>query len=217
MAATAAASRLGLAAAPRGLDQPTEPGRGSADSGDHRVAVASREADLWTLTFAGRTGRVRDSKGIRDIATLLANPGLGVHVSELVSPDATGRAAVSSRGAVALDRRALTEYRRRLAELNDDLAEAEEHHDEGRAAKLVAEREFLLAELTGAVGLGGRTRRLGDDVDRARKAVRARVRDAITRIEVVHPELGRHLDRAVRTGTLCSYDPETPVRWTVRP
>jgi hypothetical protein len=58
---------------------------------------------------------------------------------------------------------------------------------------------------------------MGDDVDRARKAVRARVRDAITRIEVAHPELGRHLARAVRTGTFCSYDAEVPVRWTVRP
>jgi hypothetical protein len=57
---------------------------------------------------------------------------------------------------------------------------------------------------------------MGDDVDRARKAVRARVRDAITRVESAHPELARHLARAVKTGTFCSYDPEVPVRWTVR-
>ena len=213
--ATAAASRLGLVAAPRALDQPTHLGQLALDR-DDRVAVASREADLWLLTFAGRTGRVRDSKGIRDLAALLANPGVGVHVSELMSSDAAGRAAVSSRGEPALDRRALAEYRRRLAELDDELAEAEAHHDEGRAARLAAEREFLRAELAGAVGLGGHARRLGDDADRARKAVRARVRDAIARIEEVHPALGRHLARAVRTGTFCSYDPEKPVRWTVR-
>jgi hypothetical protein len=56
---------------------------------------------------------------------------------------------------------------------------------------------------------------VGDDVDRARKAVRARVRDAVALVGSAHPELGRHLSRAVRTGTFCSYDPEMPVRWTV--
>ena len=116
-----------------------------------------------------------------------------------------------------LDRRALAEYKRRIDELHADLAEAEANHDGGRIAKLASERDFLLDELSAAAGLGGRHRRLGDDVDRQRKAVRARLRDAIGRIEAVHPELGRHLARAVRTGAFCAYDPEVPVDWTVRP
>jgi hypothetical protein len=120
-----------------------------------------------------------------------------------------------SRGEDVLDRRAIAEFRRRLAELDEDLAEAEGHNDVERAARLATEREFLLAELASATGLRGRSRRMGDDVDRARKAVRARLRDAMARLESVHPELGRHLARAVRTGTFCSYDPETPVRWRV--
>ena len=37
----------------------------------------------------------------------------------------------------------------------------------------------------------------------------------IRRIEVVHPELGRHLDRTVRTGTFCVYEPGGAVSWTV--
>ena len=31
----------------------------------------------------------------------------------------------------------------------------------------------------------------------------------------LHPELGRHLANAVRTGTWCSYQPETDVTWTI--
>jgi hypothetical protein len=72
-----------------------------------------------------------------------------------------------------------------------------------------------MAELSGALGLGGEARRAGDDVDRIRKAVRARLRDAIGRIEAVHPVLGRHLSVAVRTGAFCSYQPEAPVSWTI--
>jgi hypothetical protein len=71
----------------------------------------------------------------------------------------------------------------------------------------------LLEELSRAVGLGGRARRLGDDTERARKAVSARIRDAIARINRAHPALGRHLDQAVATGTRCAYAPAEPVRW----
>ena len=56
---------------------------------------------------------------------------------------------------------------------------------------------------------------MGDDVDRARKSVTMRIRNAISRIDRVHPALGRHLSLAVRTGALCSYEPERGVDWTV--
>jgi len=55
----------------------------------------------------------------------------------------------------------------------------------------------------------------GSPVERARTTVTARIRDSIRRIEAVHPELGRHLQRSVRTGTLCVYEPETDVRWVL--
>jgi hypothetical protein len=49
-----------------------------------------------------------------------------------------------------------------------------------------------------------------------RKAVTNRIRDAIIRIQQVHPALGRHLKLAVRTGTFCGYHPEHPVDWQIR-
>ena len=30
----------------------------------------------------------------------------------------------------------------------------------------------------------------------------------------LHPELGGHLARSVRTGTFCVYDPDQPARWS---
>ena len=44
----------------------------------------------------------------------------------------------------------------------------------------------------------------------------SRIRDAIGRVESVHPDLGRHLRASVRTGTFCSYLPERSVVWEVR-
>jgi hypothetical protein len=114
-----------------------------------------------------------------------------------------------------LDARARAEYRRRLAELEDDLADAERCADLGRAERAAAERDFLAAELAAALGLDGRPRRAGDAAERARKAVTARIRLTIGRIGAEHPELGRHLENSLRTGTFCAYRPEGKVVWSV--
>jgi SAM-dependent methyltransferase len=50
-------------------------------------------------------------------------------------------------------------------------------------------------------------------IARARKAVTARLRDAIARVGRQHPALGRHLTDTVSTGTWCAYTPPTPVDW----
>jgi hypothetical protein len=80
-----------------------------------------------------------------------------------------------------------------------------------------AERDFLLRELSRAVGLGGRDRRAASASERARAAATRAIRKAITRIREHHPELGEHLDHAIRTGTYCAYlpDPRTTVQWTL--
>jgi hypothetical protein len=44
-----------------------------------------------------------------------------------------------------------------------------------------------------------------------------RVKTAIARLGELQPDLGRHLDAAVRTGTLCAYRPESDPGWTVVP
>jgi hypothetical protein len=55
---------------------------------------------------------------------------------------------------------------------------------------------------------GGVPRPLGPTAaERARKAVTARIRDAIRRIADVAPDFGTHLDRTIHTGTVCRYDP----------
>jgi enamine deaminase RidA (YjgF/YER057c/UK114 family) len=55
-------------------------------------------------------------------------------------------------------------------------------------------------------GLGGRPRTFANRaVERARKAVTARIRDAVRRLDDVLPEAGAHLDRYVVTGVRCRY------------
>jgi hypothetical protein len=167
-----------------------------------------REGDIWSLCYADRRVQTTDTKGMRDLATLLSLPGRPVHVSDLVA-DAVDRGS----GGEKSDRRAISAYRDRLAELERALDDADARNDAARSERLAAERDALVAELASVAGLGDRPRRVDDPVERMRKTVRYRVKAAIDRIERVHPELGRHLAVSVHTGTVCSYDPERPVHW----
>ena len=180
-----------------------------ADGGEapDGVAVFRRDGEVWTLRYAGRTVRLRDSKGLRDLAVLLARPGEQTHVGEL-----TGAAALpgSDAGPVA-DRRALAAYRERLRRIDAELDSAAAGAAETEA--LNRERDALLAELSATTGLGGRPRVAGSPAERMRKAVSYRIRHAIARVAGAHPELGRHLRASVRTGTWCSYTPERRVDW----
>src|SRR5262249_18352873 len=38
----------------------------------------TRDGDVWTVTYSAKTFSVKDSKGLRDLAVLLANPGVDV-------------------------------------------------------------------------------------------------------------------------------------------
>jgi tetratricopeptide (TPR) repeat protein len=169
-----------------------------------------RDGDVWRISFAGTSTIVKHSKGLADLATLLDRPSREVHVTEL-----DGAAAGYERAAgEALDRTAIAAYRERLGELAVELDDAEAAHDLARAERARMEYDALVDQLAAGVGLGGRRRSAGPDpIERLRKAVTARIRDAIHRIDAVHPPLGRHLTNAVRTGTYCSYQPETPTVW----
>ncbi len=176
----------------------------------------TREGDTWAWSWEGQTVHVRHAKGIADLAVLLARGGREVHVRELEGVIGGLPHGAGAGGQAVLDDEAIKQYRQRLVDLEDDLDEADRHGDVGRAEVLAAERDALVDQLSSAFGLGGRARRVGSDPDeRLRKAVSARVRASIERIEALHPALGRHLRAAVRTGFWCSYQPEHPADWSI--
>jgi tetratricopeptide (TPR) repeat protein len=189
--------------------------------------VFRREGDYWSVSFEAHTVRVRDLKGMRYLARLLADPGREYHVLDLVAAETGSGAQGDGSQAAGLPRSALGDagegldaqakdaYRRRLAEIDDDLEQARAVGDAERAAQADAERDFLIQELARAFGLGGRGRRAASASERARAAVTRAVRQAMTRIAEHHPQLGEHLSRTIRTGTYCAYvpDPRAPAGW----
>lgn len=184
----------------------------STRPGAEPAASLHRTGDTWQLGFGGKTVSLRDRKGIRDLAVLLSRPGREVAAFDLASPAPASRAAPDA-SLETLDETARHAYQQRLRDIDEELGEADRHADLGRSQRLSAERDAILGELSSAYGLGGRTRRSGGGAERARTAVTARIRDALRHVEAAHPTAGRHLARAVRTGTFCSYDPDPPVAW----
>jgi len=177
--------------------------------------VFRREGDYWSVTFEGHTVRVRDLKGMRYLAQLLAHPSREFHVLDLVAAETGQRLELGDAGQI-LDEPAKAAYRRRLAEIEDDVQQARALRDAKREAQADAERDFLVRELARAVGLGGRDRRDASASERARSGVTRAVRQGIARIGEHHPRLGEHLDDAIRTGTYCAYvpGPGAPAGWT---
>ncbi len=191
------------------LEGSEAPSGDRAETGDWRRTAAG-----WSVSFRGRGADLPAVKGMADLARLLARPGEEVHVLDLVAP-APGAAPLQGDLGELLDDRARAAYRQRLTDLDGRIADAEADGDAEGLARATEEREFLVAELTGAYGLDGRPRRAGDPAERARTTVTSRIRDALARVEQAHPDLGRHLRASVRTGTFCSYSPERPVSWDV--
>lgn len=163
-----------------------------------------REGDLWKISYGERSTMLRGSKGLDILAKLVERPDADIHVLEL-----SGGSAVQDEGNAgpALDPKARKEYETRIRELTEELEEAEEFGDTGRADATREEIDFITRELSRAFGLGGRARKSGDAAERARVNVRRRLKNAIERITEQHPDAGRYLKNTIKTGTYCRYVP----------
>jgi tetratricopeptide (TPR) repeat protein len=175
----------------------------------HGDGVFHREGDVWLLRYAGMEARLRHSKGLADLAVLIARPGREVHVAELVGSGDLP----SARGDELVDEKAISAYRARLADLAEEEDDARRSADAERAARARAQYDDLVEHLTRSLGMDGRSRRSDDWTERARKTVRSRIGNTLKRIDVQHPPLGRHLRASIRTGLFCRYEPPDPVSW----
>ena len=135
---------------------------------------------------------------------LLLRPGAEIHALDLVGgggAGATGAVTTRAEGeelnvagddaGPLLDAQAKREYRSRIAELREEIEEAESFNDPERASRAREELEFLGRELAGAVGLGGRDRKAASNAERARVNVTRAIRSLLKRVAEHDVELGR--------------------------
>ncbi len=189
--------------------------RATLQAGDH----------VWVVTCGNTRARLSDTKGLRYLAELLRSPGVERHALDLVdrvegvTPAQPGldRRRLGDAGEVA-DGRARNAYRHRIEALRAEIDDALETGALQQAEVLQAELDRLVGELASAFGLGGRSRRASSASERARVNVTRALRSATAKVSEVLPEAGAVLDRRLRTGLYCAYEPDgaDDVRWVVQ-
>ncbi len=192
------------------------------------TSVFRCRGDARTIRFDGSTVMLKDLLGLRYLERLLAEPNREFHALDLVAVERGSLPTVPNPGeldttsdgghaGMHLDAQARQAYRRRLTDIEEDMEDARTMNDPERLALASSDRDYLIAELSRAVGLGGRPRAAGATSERARTSVTRSIRYAISRVGEHHPALGDHLRHAVSTGIYCAYrpDPRLPVTWVV--
>jgi hypothetical protein len=195
--------------------------------------VFRKEGEFWTIACWGKVFRLKDVRGLAYIAYLLGHPREELHVlslasnsvgsqDELAEPGAEGQVTQSDLtvgrmgdAGEMLDAQAKAAYKRRTTELREQLEEARERNQLELIERLEDEIEDLGGELSRAVGLGGRDRRAASAAERARINVTRAIKIALERIAEHNPALATLLTSSIRTGTFCSYTPDSrlPASW----
>lgn len=158
---------------------------GAGARADH--AVFLRDESGWLVGWGSSRTRFADARGMTIIARLIEHPGDEFHVLELTGEEET----------VAKARRVRTD-------LSEELDESAAHLDGERAAAASEALELTARELVD-----------GSAVERARINVTRAIARALKRIRAEQPELAAHLDRSLRRGVICAYEPRVgdEVEW----
>ena len=178
-------------------------GKLAAETGTFAV-----RGEYWTLGYGATTFPLKDVKGLSYIQRLLQHPGEEFHSLDLLSGPGSIKLPDSDSGEM-LDAQAKQEYQRQLRELNEVLEDQRERGNHQRAEQITSEIDFLEREIARAVGLGGRDRRAGSASERARLNVTRAIKAAMQKISEQQPSMGELLDRSIKTGTFCSYAPDS--------
>jgi TolB-like protein/Flp pilus assembly protein TadD len=207
---------------------------------EHRPPGTGRffcQGDYWTVSYGDRLVRLRDSKGLRQLAHLLHNPGREFHVLDLAAltdppernptpgidprelAELSIQSSIQADGDEPLDAQARDEYRQHRIELTEELEEARKFHDNGRIARIEEEIDKVERELKAAFGFNGRSRKAASAAERARVSTAKTIGRALDQIEASNKRLGRILRSTIKTGLFCAYnpDPRFPITWNHEP
>lgn len=188
----------------------------------------------WEITFEGQTIRPADSYGLRYIHCLLVNPSKKIHVSELMKAlprrqksqlllekgekiefedELNGSTADDSVGEAALK-----QYKERLAELSGDIKRAEKSGNSMELEELRKEFNEITDYLKTVTGRKGRPRKLLDQSENQRQAVKNCIIDAFAAIKKEHTPLHKHfkIEKTIKLGLDCSYNPPRATSWVTR-
>lgn len=164
----------------------------------------------WQLAF-GNAGAINlpDRKGVSMLKQLIQSQGMPVNVLKL-----TGRREKAGHNGEVIDREALQDYQQQLIEVQGR-RQATVETDLEALQKIDDERVWIEKEIKSALGLGGKVRKAGDDLEKARLSARKNIRSVVKLIGERQKEVAEHFNQSILYGRTIIYDPETDLNWHV--
>ena len=182
------------------------------------IHVFRMNGAMWELRYEDEQGHFPDLKGFGIVRQLLWSAETATNATSLQGLDP--RAEIGGQSTQeTLDRETIVQCKQRLADIECEIDEATNNSDEASLARLTGEKEELIAELQGALGLGEKPRRLGPAAaaEKARVAVRRnldRIDEVLRAAKPPMTRLATHLDRSILVnGNTYAYRPETATNW----
>ena len=75
--------------------------------------------------------------------------------------------------------------------------------------------ETSARHLRAALKIGGKPREISGQAERARDNVSHALRRSFEAIVRVLPQMAQHLDKHIKSGSICSYEPDEPMSWVI--
>jgi len=178
---------------------------------------------MWAIRFAGKeTFLEGDLKGAAFIHHLIRHQGMQIHVIRLMAdvagaertkivPAAEGLETDSAAADDAADKRTIKECEARY----DSLVAEREYANEDRVSEIETEISKIAAYFSSTLGLGKKSRKMGDEVAAARRRIARVINIAFDKIDKSDVELATHLRNSIRTHTEMVYEPDREVDWVL--
>ena len=191
--------------------------------------VFARDGDGWFIRAFGESGRFRDAKGFAYLAKLLANPDRPVLMTHLIDGPSDGMTADRARNEglwtvwwskqPMADKMAIASVKRRIAECNQGIEDAQQQEDPVVVEAITKEREGLFAYLREVAGLNDNPRYF--DSDSLINKLRANISAALRRVyrtlrKSMATQTASHLEGAIsaqKDGFI--YRPSETMVWNV--
>lgn len=173
-----------------------------------------RKGQMWVVRYQGDETYLKDAVGHWYVAHLLAHPCQRIYAPDLQAA-VTGQNPLVHAGSAGemSDRKTLDDIAAEYAELQDDLEEANQNHDEGAQIALRQKMDQLAEYVRQVQGFGDRIRIAADGVEHARKAITQAIERTLAGLKRHLPAAARHLDISIRRGRHFCYDPDLAPPW----
>jgi hypothetical protein len=192
-----------------------------------RDYVFARREEEWFLQYGEKTSKLElELAGPPFIQYLLKYPDRKIHVKELwfevmkpsgsktkMNDEVAELNSFLSDGEEILDRTAKETFRRRLMELSQERIEAMGNNDGGQLERINTEFETIQSVLKSAHGLGGRDKKIGNEVIKLRDRIRHLMSTVFKRLGKSDPNLAEYLRNSIECGVHAQYKSSSEVTW----